>query len=814
MPVYNVEGYLAEAVGSVLSQSYRNIEIILVDDGSTDSSGAMCDEFARNDKRVRVIHKRNAGLGAARNTGIAAARGRYLVFIDSDDYVLPGAYEALIASMRKSGSDLATGNVMRRQGNREYQAWNQSRSHATDRRGIHLGDNPELVFDTVAWNKVFRRKFFLNAVASFPVDKLYEDIVPIFTAFMRAKSIDVLSRPVYVWRLRDEGDSITQRLHEARNIGDRFEMIDKVDALIRANHVAPAVADRLILKILEGDLWIYVREMDGADEQTIERIEQVVKRYWPNASDRAISLIPADRRVAYWLFEHDRTGDVEAFRKWYADVREAPPLGQAGVRVVLDTSKCPVALENVPPAILDMDSAAESIANVTAVRWSEPTVLSVFGYAYTRYLSDGGQHIELVATEIYGARSVVLPVVRVPSPESARWAGDVSSAHDFDGFRCDIDVAAEWTGPMAGSREWSFAVSVTDGEVVRTTELTKIWLGGSAAVVGAAVLSDGTLAMAKTDKGQPLRLQFERNGLFASTFTLNGSQLTVEFSAAETQAPSGVVLVVSGDTDIRTARQTRQGLFTVELPRAAVGTPTTWRAYALVGGRRVPILAPASFPTAAEPNESGLRAVVTRMRRLVVEGRYRTAVIDSIRYTKDGELEVTGALFALTDLGLGLGPGSGAPDQWVDAHIADGRFDAWISATRPDLSGVVRPLRSGSYALCGRADNGEDVTVVVSDSAAVELPSEYLDDFIKIKLERRSWARVGVQIAAPVATEMLGRYQRQRVIAQCSTSPRELETAVFFCVDLGGSVADSGLALHRELRRRRVRCSSTGVSKT
>ncbi len=124
-------GYLAEAVGSVLTQSYRNIELILVDDGSTDSSGGMCDEFARSDKRVRVIHKRNAGLGAARNTGIAAARGRYLVFIDSDDYVLPGAYEALIPSMRKSGSDLATGNVMRRQGNREYQAWNQSRSHAT-----------------------------------------------------------------------------------------------------------------------------------------------------------------------------------------------------------------------------------------------------------------------------------------------------------------------------------------------------------------------------------------------------------------------------------------------------------------------------------------------------------------------------------------------------------------------------------------------------------------------------------------------------------------------------------------------------------
>ena len=85
IPVYNVEKYLAECVDSVLAQSCQNYEIILVDDGATDSSGRMCDEYARKDSRIRVIHQSNGGLSAARNAGLDAAQGEYVYFLDSDD---------------------------------------------------------------------------------------------------------------------------------------------------------------------------------------------------------------------------------------------------------------------------------------------------------------------------------------------------------------------------------------------------------------------------------------------------------------------------------------------------------------------------------------------------------------------------------------------------------------------------------------------------------------------------------------------------------------------------------------------------------
>ena len=107
VPCYNGEAFLARAVESALAQSFRDLEIILVDDGSTDGSSAMCDRYAALDPRVRVIHQSNAGLSAARNAGIAAAQGEYIAFLDADDYLMPDAYEKLFSAMSAHGSDCA-----------------------------------------------------------------------------------------------------------------------------------------------------------------------------------------------------------------------------------------------------------------------------------------------------------------------------------------------------------------------------------------------------------------------------------------------------------------------------------------------------------------------------------------------------------------------------------------------------------------------------------------------------------------------------------------------------------------------------------
>lgn len=101
VPVYNVEQYLARCIDSILQQSYRNLELILVDDGANDSSGAICDQYAQKDPRVNVIHKENGGLSSARNAGLDAAKGEYVGFVDSDDWIEPGAYAAMIFLMEQ-----------------------------------------------------------------------------------------------------------------------------------------------------------------------------------------------------------------------------------------------------------------------------------------------------------------------------------------------------------------------------------------------------------------------------------------------------------------------------------------------------------------------------------------------------------------------------------------------------------------------------------------------------------------------------------------------------------------------------------------
>ena len=110
VPVYNVEKYLTQCVESILSQDHSNLEVILIDDGSTDRSGEICDQFAARDSRVQVIHQKNAGAAAAKNAGLRIASGTYLSFVDSDDYLEPNAYGGLVRTLLDTGADVVQGS--------------------------------------------------------------------------------------------------------------------------------------------------------------------------------------------------------------------------------------------------------------------------------------------------------------------------------------------------------------------------------------------------------------------------------------------------------------------------------------------------------------------------------------------------------------------------------------------------------------------------------------------------------------------------------------------------------------------------------
>ncbi len=175
IPVYNVEKYLRACIESVFAQSYKDYEIILVDDGSTDSSGAICDEFAENNPAVRVIHQQNKGLGGARNTGIYASESDYLLFVDSDDTVHPELLEICCEKIEKYSCDMVIFDLIAAFDDGTF-GEKFTCSPILENTSLS-GDNLKpLAFVTGACNRIFKKSLFTENNIEFPNKVWYEDL--------------------------------------------------------------------------------------------------------------------------------------------------------------------------------------------------------------------------------------------------------------------------------------------------------------------------------------------------------------------------------------------------------------------------------------------------------------------------------------------------------------------------------------------------------------------------------------------------------------------------------------------------------------
>lgn len=162
VPVYNVERYLPECLDSILAQTEQNWEAILVDDGSTDTSGAICDDYAAKDSRFRVIHKENGGAASAKNAGLDAAEGEYVAFIDSDDWVDPNWLEIMLSALESSGVDVVECDFTK-----EYRTHSEQGNAATRSAGVYssqeyLGSYLDNWTCSLFWNKIFRQHLTQN----------------------------------------------------------------------------------------------------------------------------------------------------------------------------------------------------------------------------------------------------------------------------------------------------------------------------------------------------------------------------------------------------------------------------------------------------------------------------------------------------------------------------------------------------------------------------------------------------------------------------------------------------------------------------
>ncbi len=201
IPVYNVSEYIARCVDSVLSQSYRDLELILVDDGSTDGCGQICDLYQNKDARVRVIHKKNEGLGMARNMGLDVCFGEYVMFVDSDDTLFSDAVRVLYDRIVSDGSDMAVANYYDALPNGSSVAFRGYKKDAVMSSAEYLFrfDRRE-VFGWEAWGKLYRRELFSDI--RYPSLRCGEDLFTFFDIVEKCSLISVSTAEVYYYTYR------------------------------------------------------------------------------------------------------------------------------------------------------------------------------------------------------------------------------------------------------------------------------------------------------------------------------------------------------------------------------------------------------------------------------------------------------------------------------------------------------------------------------------------------------------------------------------------------------------------------------------
>ena len=178
IPVYKVENYLARCIESVLSQTYTDFELILVDDGSPDNSGKICDEYAKKDSRIKVIHKVNEGVSVARNTGLDIAKGEYIYFLDSDDFISPDCFELLYKNLKENDADISIGGLIEYETEEELQKSNTGenivfyKGTAKDRLEHYFMGKPVSKYELIC-NYLYKKTLFGNV--RFPAGTYYED---------------------------------------------------------------------------------------------------------------------------------------------------------------------------------------------------------------------------------------------------------------------------------------------------------------------------------------------------------------------------------------------------------------------------------------------------------------------------------------------------------------------------------------------------------------------------------------------------------------------------------------------------------------
>lgn len=304
--VYNISHYLREALGSVINQTFRNLEIIIVDDGSTDGSETICDEYA-NDPRIKVVHQRNMGLGAARNAGIDMMTGKYVAFLDGDDAFLPDTVRCMVEYSEKNDADIVVC------GYDEVRTESSlSKSILRKRRGISFNHAMMLCsaealnllvagkINCSAWNKLYRSNLWNDL--RFPEGCVYEDTQVILRAIEKSSRVMLIPEKLVLYRRRKGSITSTQTEEHIRDYIKAIQIAEKY----AKDNSPEVIKDKNRMLLIENNARAlsikYANLLNNSDDNLTETLlKKEAERRWDSLNGQYTQI---RSRIVHFLFLH------------------------------------------------------------------------------------------------------------------------------------------------------------------------------------------------------------------------------------------------------------------------------------------------------------------------------------------------------------------------------------------------------------------------------------------------------------------------------------------------------------------------------
>ncbi len=807
VPVYNVEEFLEECLDSLLAQTFTDFEAILVDDGSTDRSAEIAQRYAQRDSRFKVVTQENGGLSKARNTGADAAQGEFLVFLDSDDALPPNAYELLVGALDKTGSDFATGNVHRLTRFATFQSPFLAKTFPETRLKTHVTKFRPLLADRPAWNKLWRRSFWDANGFRFPEGRTYEDTPVTIPAHFLAKSVDVISEPVYLWRIREGAGSITQRKLEPRGLTDRLLAIEEVsDHLARKG---PRGSKRWYDEsVVADDLRYYVNGLEAADDEYKALFLDRVNAFLDKASPKIFDPLPAIERLKWHLVRRrlvDELLEVVRFQK--EDLSSTPPVRVDGKWYGDYPFRTDASL-GIPSAIYRVEPEFYMRASIEELDRVGDEV-RVRGYAYIHGVGAGEPDAQRVrVTLLRKGRLVRLRLLtsalrlRSRSVERPELTGNVRQALadlSWTGFEATLDPRALRRRGRWREGTWELYVTLHSGGLKRRRSrftfdggrpLRPVELTLDGAVVTTGVTPDTELAVEVRHGAAKLREPRLADG-------------ALELAADLDPAAAKPVLELRRTADGRRVRlPLKGGEARAPLAKLRGDGRSVWELWAADDDRRVPVALPADVPEATW-TLNGRQVALTRAGRgaALIE-RAASAVVHEARWSAEGVLELEGELppeAAWEEIEL-------AEDRG-EAHVfplertGDGRFSARLPVAAIESLAGALPIAEGRWRM--RAGG---VPVVFADALDDRLPLATVVDRKPFALGISAEGDALLSVQRDLAEDERGRFHQGRLQASAYRAARSapLRDAVVYASFLGRQYSDSPRAIHEELVRREM----------